>query len=78
MLFLVRLDLGRVKRYCISMPYAEPSAELRAALRRAIKKEGLHALAKRAGVQPTTLQRLAHSAGKTHSKTLQRVQKALT
>lgn len=57
--------------------YAEPSARLRAAVRRAIDKEGLYAFAKRSGVQPSTVQRLAHAAGKTHQKTLVKIERAL-
>jgi DNA-binding MurR/RpiR family transcriptional regulator len=47
-------------------------------LRRAIDKEGLYAFAKRSGVQPSTVQRLAHAAGKTHTKTLAKVEGALS
>ena len=60
------------------MPYAEPSASLRQKIRRAIEREGLYAFAKRSGVQPSTVQRLAHAAGKTHTKTLEKVQGALS
>ena len=60
------------------MPYAEPSNALRLKLRRAIEREGLYAFAARAKVQPSTVQRLAHAAGKTHTKTLVRVEKALS
>ena len=57
--------------------YAEPTPALRLKLRRAIDKEGLYAFAKRSGVQPSTVQRLAHAAGKTHRKTLAKVEGAL-
>ena len=74
----LRLTPEAVKRYCLSpVPYAEPSAALRLKLRRAIDKEGLYAFSKRAGAQPSTVQRLAHAAGKTHRKTIDRVQAAL-
>ena len=59
------------------MPYAEPSASLRQKLRRAIEREGLYAFAARAKVQPSTAQRLAHAAGKTHTKTLAKIEGAL-
>ena len=60
------------------MPRAEPSDALRLKLRRAILKEGLYAFSKRAGVQPSTVQRLMYAAGHTHEKTLAKVQGALT
>ena len=59
------------------MPYAEPSDRLRAQIRRAINREGLYAFSKRAGVQPSTVQRLAHAAGKTHRKTIAKIEGAL-
>jgi hypothetical protein len=58
--------------------YAEPSKALRLKLQRAIVREGLYAFSKRAGVQPSTVQRLAHAAGKTHRKTLAKVEGALS
>ena len=60
------------------VPRAEPSDALRLKLRRAILKEGLYAFSKRAGVQPSTVQRLAYAAGNTHEKTLAKVQGALS
>ena len=77
---LPTLDPPPRQRYCLStaVPYAEPTASLRLKLRRAIDKEGLYAFAKRSGVQPSTVQRLAYAAGHTPETTLAKVQGALT
>lgn len=59
------------------MPYAEPPPALRNSVRRQIDVEGLYALAKRLKVQPYTLQRFAHGVGKTHRRTLKKIERHL-